>query len=370
MLLFVHNILVSFSTLNVSEYAQIIFLLFAALCFGTALYKIRYFDIGSLCMFGSLILLSAASYKSTGKMDMLYVLFLLFFLQYVRIDDFIMTDLIARSSLTAFLFFLSHTGLIENSTYPAEAVRVGSGFHNPNTFGIMIFLIFLDLIILDLHIWHMHSIMILFAYLISFLSVLAFSKTKTSLLILTAVLFGYMILKHKGPGKVRTKAVFLPVIPAAFSMIAIQAYKMGNPAAIILNRFLTSRLALIGRYLDLYPPTLLGNKVTYIQSSLAKRMRVQAVICDNIYAYLLCNLGILMFLMWMIFVACALSYAAQKKDKAGILSITALLIYGITENTMSNPMFFPVIIYAAAFLKMRKDERSYPEDAGRKGDTL
>ena len=355
--LLIHNILMSFSTIDVPMWGQMVLLGFAGLFFCGYLWEKRYFAYGEIAFFAGMILLCTKIYLETGKMDMLYYTFLLFLLQESNIERFLLTDIFIRGSLTAVMFILSNAGFIQNNIYEETGVlRYGCGFNNPNSFGYMIFLLYLEYLVLQAYRKREWVLSIVILCIVSCILVWQYSVTRTSviLMILTAVVFLIRMF-------VNLKVAWLFVIPPLLTNVLINGYRNMVPFVLQINEFMTGRIRFFSSFLIRYPPTLFGNQVTYISSKQARMQGVGAVVCDNLYLFLLCNLGIVAVIIWGLGILLAIQ---KKKSEISLLFLLMICVYGIAENTMSNPMMFPAIVCianAVSSLSFAQQERSYFE---------
>lgn len=353
--LFVHNIIFSFSTLNVT-YSFHFFMLFVAFsCFLIYSMIIRKFNLRNLVVIILVIILGLISYRYSGKMDLLYFSFLLFFSQFILNDSFIVFDLFTRIAVTLILFALSYFGVIQNMQY-IKSISIGStrfaygcGFNNPNSFGIMVFCILVDcLLLLKDKKRKRDSVALFLIYIALSALVYKFSGTKTSLLLMFLLYVLFVLYNKKFFYlKLSKYSHFIILFFFVFGFITVIGYRASNPLILALNRIITGRIGLWDSFIRLYPVRLFGNYVTYIGSYQANQQMISAVICDNVYIYYLHNLGLIPCLFWGIIICKTFQYLLSKKMEAECLSFLVFCIYGLVENTIANVMFFPMVVFCS-----------------------
>ena len=347
--LLIHNILMSFSTIAVSGYVQMFLLAAAACCTIGMIWETRYFSYKEAGITAFILTASFFGYQTSGKMDMLYFIFLLFFLKDVSAEEFLVTDLKVRSFLVSSLFLLSKFGIITDRIFLSGSVRrYGCGFNNPNTFGFMLFIIFSEYLILysRQNLKQIPVLAILFSVIIYF-----FSGTKTAIMLIAIFAVIYFTVQARKINMKPKAAVFI-LIPPAITLLLTMAYTARNGLAMTINRLMTGRLAFYKSFYRRYPPSLFGHKVVYISSAMSHKYKISALVCDNVYLYLLCNLGIIAFLIWMTSLFMASYWQLRENNTNSFLFLMMLGIYGIAENTMGNPMMFPGIIFCAEAFAM------------------
>lgn len=353
--LFAHNLLVSYSTASVSLPGQMIMLVAALLFFASHLFCYGYLSAELLLTTLSMVAAAVLVFWFTGKLDLIYLVFLLFIANYIPADDFIRADIFCRIILVLLIVVLSQTGIIRNKSLVTDTfigqhtVRHGLGFRNPNTFGNMLLIIFVELCILlqERELWR-HLLCPLSAILL--ITIIAMtSVTRTAiLLILLALILNYIQLPKEST-LYRIAKYAIPLLCLLCILLA-QLYRSGLGAAINLNSLVSGRLGFISSFMRRYSIRLFGNKVSYISGSYASQYATRAVICDNFYIYELFNMGAIAFALW-----CWVGYSAisnlWKNNRLLELNYFLLfLLYGLMENTITNVIFFPLVVYAAGYL--------------------
>lgn len=349
-----HNILVSFSTLAVPVWVQAVMLLAALILFGGCILRQRFLELRDAGVIGCVVILGVLSAQRTGKLDVIYFAAMLFLCRYGEERAFLKADLIVRVAVLVLLLYLSGFDVIVNTVFRKYSRQenvgyaYGSGFNNPNSMGMMLFLICVDALLL-LEPGGRGQIMAVALCLLLGSLTLVLAGTRTAAVLTGAALVLYVLwdngLFRGGPwsrwGPWAAGAV------AAGSFLACYGYRAGWTMAELLNGLVTDRLVHLNAFMDRYPATLLGSRVTYLSSAQARELNQTVTVCDNIYVYLLHNLGLLPFLGWLALMTRTARDLLRRGRLLVWLMLCLMLVYGFMENTMANVMFFPFVFFCS-----------------------
>lgn len=351
-LLLSHNILVSFSVLELSLWVQGVMLLCALVLFAGCILRQRLPDFRTVVAVGGIAALGILCALHSGKLDVLYFAALLFLCRYCPERSFFRADLAARAAMVLLLLYLSGFDFVMNTVFRKYTLResyaFGGGFNNPNSMGMMLFLICTDILLLQ-HSGSGFRGRVLGVCLVFTLLILLLAGTRTAA-VLTILAGGLLLLYSRGGfrGRFWRKWGWLvPLAAAAGSFLACYAYRAGWPGSEGFNTLVTGRLAHLNAFISRHDVTLFGREVVYLSSARARELGLPITVCDNVYVYLLHNLGLVPFLGWLwVMVRTAADLLRRDAVKAWLM-FCVMLLYGFMENTMANVMFFPFVFYCA-----------------------
>lgn len=364
-LLMVHNVLISFSTLDVPQVIQITMLVTSCFSFVVLLLCSATINLKRIFICILLIALGCVSYYGSRKMDLFYFAFFMFLCQYVDIDYFWKIDFRNRLWLIVALLCLSVFGVIENrvftksSLFGIEKIGYGYGFKNSNNFGLFLYLLFIDIVFLAKE-GSFSSRKVAESFMALFFMLVALSSSRTAMLLMLVSFFVYLTWKKNifFSCKLMDVVKFAPVGFLIISRVLIGLYESGNSVVKMLNILTTGRISLWEAFARNYPISLIGNIVIYRSASLYQ----SAVVCDNIYLYLLHNLGLIATCVWIFGIT---HYLTNKENRSylAVIFILIFLLYGLVENTMSNVFFFPFIVYVSKSVFGIKIDKSAHKEA-------
>lgn len=356
-LMMYHNLLVSFSTVKVPLWLQAFMLAAAFLTLFGCILNGRYQKLKTIVMTFSVIIVGVFVLVGTGKMDVIYFGVLLFLTQFVDEKAFLRIDLRNRVVLVLLLLFFSKFGFIPDTMFRkyssglVASYAYGGGFNNPNSLGMMFCLIFLEILLL-LPKGKRTVVWAGFFFCMMVVCTLFLCGTRTAVLLMILA-FTFYVLHSKGFLQTRFWIAYghlAVVMLAAVSFLLCKGYEQRNSIAVTLNGFLTGRLALCSSFMRKYPATLFGNTVVYYSSTASRALSIPTVVCDNVYIYLLHNLGIVVFWGWLILMTKVSKYLLRNGYSLEFFMMCVVFVYGFMENTMANTMFFPFIVYCSRAL--------------------
>lgn len=157
-----------------------------------------------------------------------------------------------------------------------------------------------------------------------------------------------------------TKAAFALITPlmAIVSFWLVSFYNKGNSIAIALNSFMTGRIALSARFLNIYSVQLFGQEVEYISSRVARENNVTSSILDNAYIRCALDWGIIALIVIVIAYS-LLFYNLLKKQRIEFaLFCLFFVLLGIGETYMLKPIYNLSLL---CLLGLRSTEESVAE---------
>ena len=274
---------------------------------------VRRYSIKELLAHVSILLLAVMSYIISGNTDMFASILLVVLAWKLNIDDILKMIFSIRFVVFISVVLLSLVGVLKKGSIALTSADKGVlfGYGHANTFagsaGILIFLMFA---ICRNNLKKIHFVIAVIADLLIFY----FSRARTSLLLMTALVFILLMCKYvKNMDKVILKvakyfqSILLIII---FGLIFLRAKEMMPRFVDMVDKLMNGRILLSAMNLAYYPVTLIGQKVDLSLIALDN----QYYALDNGFVYILIHYGILGSLIIAGFQQKAIMKCIEKKD--------------------------------------------------------
>ena len=230
-------------------------------------------------------------------------------------------DCIFRIILIIFVMTLCRLGYANDViSYNENTIRHSLGFTNPNTLGMHLMILAMDIIYLSKK--RVSFINLLISFVLCLVSAyFSGSKTITIILLLMIVLFTiYKIWPRLIEKKIIKQSItYMPFILSLVVVIVMAFYMNGK--AFELNDLLSNRLYNIAFYKEKYGLSIFGKYLGDLHVTL-----------DTFYAYLLYRLGIISFLLYTFAFIYLFKMLYKKKNYDLIIIMLCFLIYGLSER--------------------------------------
>lgn len=231
--------------------------------------------------------------------------------------------LVTVSAAVLVVISLSLLGAIPNTILTGKIIGKGMclGFYHPNALGA-----FTNMIICAWMARRYQKFSWYDSVGIIFLTLLIYYLTGCKTMILSVVFMFALVLLFK-IGEKNSKANFcakwvvrliLPVCAVA-SLVISYLYTEGSAAMVLLNKALTGRFALAHRFAELYPVTLLGQRVEV------------DIPLDNMYVRAWLESGILVFVMMWGLYYLAMNKLFKRKEYGLAIACCVYALYGVSE---------------------------------------
>ena len=296
------------------------------------------------------------SFITCKDYSLLFLVFLLFYMQGIDFNSFIKKDMYFRIIAIILVLLAYKLGLTDNYYALREngLVRSSMGFSHPNSFGIYIMCICADYIYLKLGKLKLYDY-IIFSILIYIISIYSNSRT-SQIAILMLLIFCIIINKFKFDfTKSKTAKMFILGLP--FLLILISLY-LGmnfeyNSKFSSLNKILSGRLSYANYYLNHYSFNLFGNNLLTTSNLINQD---KPLILDNSYLTLLLKFGVVSTIIFICIIEKIMIDGFRKENKTLILIMIVLLITSFSENYLFQYQTNVFLLYFATSLNERRQE--------------
>lgn len=281
----------------------------------------------SVALFIVMALLFLLTYRHTGYDQILYIYLVPFIVPAVGGERLLLTDFKVRTIVTYLIIILSPVlGTVNIFNASTDRWRYSLGFYNPNSVSTMLLMIAMEAIVLRklLPQWLAWSVNI-----VSFILMVAFTQSRTSLLIYVAFLGLQMLFEHEDRifGKIKWILAVFPLLLLAFSYFVTYKY-MHQPTGIyaLLNSLLSNRLYLGSYFMERYSVNLWGQQLNFHHNG------VEVGTLDNGYLNTLLRKGLIPTVAITVIIGWALYKLCKPKYRKYLAPILCLVLVGVTEN--------------------------------------
>ena len=291
---------------------------------------VRRYSIKELLAHVSILLLAVMSYIISGNTDMFASILLVVLAWKLNIDDILKMIFSIRFVVFISVVLLSLVGVLKKGSIALTSADKGVlfGYGHANTFagsaGILIFLMFA---ICRNNLKKIHFVIAVIADLLIFY----FSRARTSLLLMTALVFILLMCKYV---KNMDKVIFL------------RAKEMMPRFVDMVDKLMNGRILLSAMNLAYYPVTLIGQKVDLSLIALDN----QYYALDNGFVYILIHYGILGSLIIAGFQQKAIMKCIEKKDVVLTTICILILFWMVYEGMMVSATSNFTLLFAGTLI--------------------
>lgn len=209
--------------------------------------------------------------------------------------------------------------------------RFAYGFAHPNGFGLFVFMITLDYIVIRYGRLRLAELLVPIGSVAIILG-LCDSRTMTIMALLLVVLVWMGRFEGKS-GRVGWIGFSVGVLAAAGSYALLALYRAGLPFAHMMDRVLSQRLNFGSYYLTKTPPALMGRD--YSAVPLPNNPNAVGVLLDNAYYRLLLVFGIVFTVVFLTSIIIFL-FRSAKRGTTGVIfwGIVVFCVVGVAESAM------------------------------------
>lgn len=270
-----------------------------------------------------LMLLCFISYYKTASTMFIEILLISLNVINLEFKKVVKYDLFIKIFILIFLVSMSFMGLAKSNfvvTRNGEFIRDAYGFYHPNTFGMVIMMIFFEYLYLQKDKIGFKQ------YLIGALSVITIkltSDTRTAIYCIIALLLFIPIVK-----KISTKKYFevisknLYIFLLITSLVLTSLY-LNNPIMMKnINIFFSDRLKYQSYYLNLYNVNLFGNNIEYVMT------------LDNGFMKILLNYGLVIVLFFDSIFRFNIKKSLRNNDYKLCLIFLILILFSLAESSI------------------------------------
>ena len=303
------------------------------------------------CVFfaGLLLFLLVQSFIGGGR-ELVFMLFILFALHNVEIEEVFTTQIIVQTGCIALTFLLCVIGVFPNlEFYDHGQIRYAMGFVYATLPGeVFLGLVFLLLFIRrnKLKIWEVAAIILTFA------GIYYFTDSRTTIILgIVLSIFIYLQKFYTRPFKKGFGTFFfyqlMPVYMTLFSWILQFVYNAhpGNRWMSLANRGLNGRLNWAKQSLGEYGIHVLGSNIAWVDNTVnLTRERYNFV--DNAYIKLVLDYGWIVGILFLAAYLVIMNRMIQEENRQGCILVCAVLVYAFMTPVLTSFILNPLILLA------------------------
>ena len=277
----------------------------------------------------------------------------------VDFDERIKFDLKMRFVFTALLIFLSQTGIISNDAYlfkdGSDIVKYSLGFSSPNTLGMDVFIMCLEMVYLVGD--KKKGLLVLIASAVFMISINIFTSSRTA--IIAYIIFVLLVLLYRCRKKffdkklVRKMIVFSPLI-ITIVVTVFYFFLLNNPSIKqVVDQYTSGRFTNARIFIDRFPISLFGNDISILNQT-----------CDISVVYILYSFGIIGASVYLIGFTKLLKFLYEKKEILLAIVFVGLFVYGIGEKLWLYPDYnIFMTIFSSIFIVEARTKKGIKENA-------
>lgn len=246
----------------------------------------------------------------------------------IYLKDVIKFDMYLRIVLISIVVILCKVGIAPDVTHAYNGIiRHSLGFTNPNTLGIAVFVLVCD-------IFYVANIKLNFklTIVVTGISLWLYSvaRCRTAVYAIIALMIVALVYRYR-PHFFETRIFriafyIMPIVLSLVTLVVVRSYMQYQEMGLQINDFLSGRVRSIARFVKLLSPTFWGQP---IHETLDKTL-------DNTYAFILYDLGILVFTLFIIFYIRLIRKNISYKNIPLCIIMFAFMVYGLTEHLWIN----------------------------------
>ena len=244
--------------------------------------------------------------------------------RYVEMKNIVEFDLKLRAILIILLYVMSLIGFANDEVFYYNGIaRHSLGFKNPNALGVAIYILVCDIIFMSgnkIKVKHLIVIILIAGWLYS----VARCRTAVYAILMLVIL---VILYKLFPNiyKVKfTKILFIsvPFVLSYITYISVKGLINYHPAALELDKLLSTRLSAVATFVVRLKPTIFGQPIG----------ETVAVSMDNAYGFVLYDLGILIAIILLLLTVKAFLKYFKTQNIMLCIIMLSFICYGLSEH--------------------------------------
>lgn len=312
----------------------------------------------SLLFISLFLILSMILYKVSNRNDIYMMLVIGLAFRDIDVGSFLLRDLINKTIVTLIVVgsALPYTTFDENFFN----VRQTLGFGHPNSLGMMVALIAIEL----MYVTRKTERAYLFSYGVSIFFILFdffVCRSRTSLMVLALALVSFVLLRFNINIMKSKTAQFiirnLYIICTGISILILKIYDSGSQLGVILNKLFSNRPMLASHYLDIYNLNFFGNnaKISY---ELYYENGIMYFVVDMGYIWIPLIYGFVGVALFALLYNLTLKKLFKKEKYHCIVLIILMFVFCFMENTFIRYRFNAfIILLAFGFLYFEDEEK-------------
>lgn len=253
----------------------------------------------------------------------------------IRFKTIIRTDLFIKTFILISVILLYFSGIINTSftSVRGEILRNSWGFRHPNTLGLILIIIFLE--ITYLYGKERNALKIILSIMFAaFIYLVPNSRAPLYVIIFYLVI---SLLKNKVNENFLNKIIFrknlLFIIFSSISIIMVFSYTTSPVIVNIDNEIMSNRIFYQKLAFDSTGLSLLGENIP------------ENTILDNSYIYVLLGYGVLIYYFYYSIYKKLFNSVMDDKQMELLIIIVSILLYGVFENSLTNIICNLFVLY-------------------------
>ena len=233
--------------------------------------------------------------------------------------------------------------------------RYNFGMSHPNIFSALILNLILMWIYINFANIQAKNIFVIFA--VGFITYM-FTRTRTFIVVISLICIMVYIVRRKKQKHafLNFTAKWVTPIMATITYVLVGLYLKGNAVAIVVDKFLSSRIKLAAYAIINFGVTLFGENLSVFSITYDQFWKLNSFSFDNIYSYFLSNVG----LIWLVVICMCFYLLAKKMDTRVSILIIAWALYGMSEvHGINCYECFPILLCASLLPKTNKGNLVY-----------
>lgn len=312
----------------------------------------------SLLLITVFLILSLIMSSISKRMDIYLMLIIGLAFRDIDVDSFLIRDAITKTIIT----ILVVTKALSTMTVDASffTTRQALGFGHPNSLGMMMALISIELMVVSRKNKTASVLSYLFSIAIIFINYFV-CRSRTSIIVLGLALICFVLLQFKA-NIMKTKPVQfiirnLFLICTGISALLVYIYKTGSELGLTLNQLFSTRLELAAHYLDLYKLNLFGNNPT-ISNEPFTYEGVFYYVVDMGYIWIPLIYGVVGVILFALIYNLTIKKLFKNNQYHHVVLLILMFIYCFMENTFIKYRFNVfIILLAYGFLYFEKEDK-------------
>ena len=312
----------------------------------------------SLLLITVFLILSLIMSSISKRMDIYLMLIIGLAFRDIDVDSFLIRDAITKTIVTIIIV----TKALSTMTVDASffTTRQALGFGHPNSLGMMMALISIELMVVSRKNKTASVLSYLFSIAIIFINYFV-CRSRTSIIVLGLALICFVLLQFK-VNIMKTKPVQFVIrnlflICTGISALLIYIYKTGSELGLTLNQLFSSRLELAAHYLNLYKLNLFGNNPT-ISNEPFTYEGVFYYVVDMGYIWIPLIYGIVGALLFALIYNLTIKKIFKNNQYHHVVLLILMFVYCFMENTFIKYRFNVfIILLAYGFLYLENEDK-------------
>lgn len=312
----------------------------------------------SLLLITVFLILSLIMSSISKRMDIYLMLIIGLAFRDIDVDSFLIRDAITKTIITILVVTKALNTMTVDASFFTR--RQALGFGHPNSLGMMMTLIAIELMVVSRKNKIARVLSYFFSIAILFINNFV-CQSRTSFIVLLIALICFVLLQFK-ENIMKLKLVQFVIsnlflICTGISALLVYIYKTGSELGLTLNQLFSTRLELAAHYLDLYKLNLFGNNPT-ISNEPFTYEGVFYYVVDMGYIWIPLIYGVVGVILFALIYNLTIKKLFKNNQYHHVVLLILMFIYCFMENTFIKYRFNVfIILLAYGFLYFEKEDK-------------